>query len=144
MGTSHRIVRKVSSEPENPGASSPADPCVFASVQKCEAFRGSRRRTLPTPPLKAPTSSKRCFIRYSLLHFRVNSPSAPKPAPVVLTSGKMYGFPTDAANAPVHSPSPRRPRESHHRKAPRQPRARECIPRHRLIARSKHLRLART
>lgn len=125
MGTSHRVVRKVTLLPDDSGSLNRPDPHVSANLRKHEAFTNSSRRI----------SSFRYFERSPILErmaaFRRNfrfpntMASAPEPAPKQGSTRKVYGFPT-VSLAPVFSHPTLGPRTR--QKLHSLPRAREAIP----------------
>ena len=141
MGTSHRVVRKVSSLPENPARSKGTDPCVSASLRKRERFIDSSQWTSsfgcskPAAILEAHADGQR-----SCRFFKA-SENRPEYVRMVVDTGKLYGFPTVPLGDKFSHPAAqlRTRRKSH-----LLPRAREAIlwqPWH--LPSCKYLRLAR-
>jgi len=100
VGTSQRVVREVTLLPGDPGSLKSAHPRASASPRKRKGFPSSSLRV----------SFRGYFEKASMLeqhaaagrNFRFAQPlvKGPEPAPRVLSTGKLYGFPT-VSLAPV-------------------------------------------
>lgn len=148
VGTRSQAVREISSKARNLGTPSHLHPWVFATLEKRATFLSAYQPIRAAGPSKVATTFERRVIGHSLFDRRRNFRDALKPATVALRSGKMYGFPTVRTIAPGRPSASTSGRRRHHhchdRRVPCQPRAREGIPLHTVLTRSKHFRLART
>ena len=125
MGSSHRVVRKVTVLPGDPGRLSSPDPRVSASLRKREGFPSSSLRISILGYFERAAMLEQYASGHRNFRFPKSFATSPGPVPKVLSTGKLYGFPTvSSAPVPSHPTFGLRTRQKSHSL----PRPREAIP----------------